>query len=300
MEPTFNLKRYLDLWATKVENWLRDNIQHTDKYSIGLIESMRYSLLAGGKRLRPALIYSAFGIFDNYFDKVTPFAAATEMLHTYSLIHDDLPAMDDDDFRRGKPTNHKMFDEATAILAGDALLTKAFEVMLNSSLHDNIDDTVRVEAALKLSLATGDAGMVAGQFADMKAEGGNFDKDTVTYIHRNKTSALIAYCTELGAILAYADEKDKMAMKDFGLKIGQAFQIADDIMDLTSTTEEMGKDAGSDLEKGKATYPAVYGLDESQKIADALIEESLSIIEPYGKAGRPLKEIAYFITNRKN
>lgn len=297
---TFNLKRYLDFWATKTENWLRDNISHNNKYSVGLIESMRYSLLAGGKRLRPALIYSSFGIFDSFFDKVTPFAAAVEMLHTYSLIHDDLPAMDDDDLRRGKPTNHKMFNEATAILAGDALLTKAFEVMLNDKVQEDIDHDLMVEAAFKLSIAAGDSGMVAGQFADMRAEGGNFDAESVEYIHMNKTSALIAYSTELGAILGYGNADDKANMKQFGNKIGQAFQIADDIMDLTSTTAEMGKDAGSDVENGKATYPAAYGIDKSQKIADDLIQEAVAILEPYGKATRPLKEIAYFITNRKN
>ncbi len=296
---TFNIENYLNFWAGKVENWLRKNITHSSKYSVGLIESMRYSLLAGGKRIRPAIIFSSFGIFDNFFDKVIPFAAAVEILHTYSLIHDDLPAMDDDDFRRGKPTNHKMFNEATAILAGDALLTKAFEIMSNTDLHENITTEVALEAIYKLSLAAGEKGMVGGQFADVKFEGKKPDSEIVNYIHLNKTAALIAYSSELGAILGFAEEKDKENLKNFGLKIGQAFQITDDLMDLTSSTEEMGKDAGSDVEKGKMTYPAVFGIDKSKEIAENLVEEALSFIEPYGKASKPLKEIAKFITERK-
>ncbi len=296
---TFNIENYLKFWADKVEKWIRENVTHSSKHSVGLIESMRYSLLAGGKRLRPAIIFSSYGIFDNYFEKVIPFAAAVEILHTYSLIHDDLPAMDDDDFRRGKPTNHKMFNEATAILAGDALLTKAFEIMSNSKFHEDISPEMAVEAIYKLSVAAGEKGMVGGQFADIKAEGKTPDEDIVNYIHLNKTAALIAYSAELGAILGFADDKDKENIKNFGLKIGKAFQIVDDIMDLTSTTEEMGKDAGSDLEKGKATYPAIFGTEKSKEIADKLVNEALEILKPYGKAAKPLEEIAKFITERK-
>jgi geranylgeranyl diphosphate synthase type II len=192
-----------------------------------------------------------------------------------------------------------MFGESVAILAGDALLTKAFEIMLNKEINEDTEEKIMLEAAYKLAIAAGEKGMVGGQFADIKAEGGNFDEDTVNYIHNHKTAALIAYSTELGAILGYADEKDKANMKLFGLKIGRAFQIYDDVMDLTSTTEEMGKDAGSDLEKNKATYPAVYGIEKSKSIAEDLIEEAISLLDEYGKSAFPLKEIAYFTTNRK-
>ncbi len=169
-----------------------------DEHVKGLVSSMKYSLFAGGKRLRPGLIYSSYGIFEGFFDKVTPFSAAVEMLHTYSLIHDDLPAMDDDDFRRGKATNHKVYGEATAILAGDGLLTKAFEVMTNADINPDVEASQMLEAAHKLAVATGDNGMVGGQFADMEAEDGIFNSKTVDFIHTNKTSRLISYCCELG------------------------------------------------------------------------------------------------------
>ncbi len=171
--------------------------------------------------------------------------------------------------------------------------------MLSKELNKDTLDIAMLEAAYKLSIASGVKGMVGGQFADIKAEGGKFNEETVKFIHDHKTAALIAYSVELGAILGYANNNDKTNMKSFGLKIGRAFQIIDDIMDLTSTTEEMGKDAGSDLEKEKATYPAIYGVEKSKSIANNLIEESVSILEHYGKAGNPLKEIAYFIANRK-
>jgi len=252
------------------------------------MEAMRYSVFAGGKRLRPALIYSSYGIFDGYFDKVTPIAAAVELMHTYSLIHDDLPAMDDDDLRRGKPTNHVVFGEGTAILAGDALLTKSFEIITDTALNPDIEPGLLLEAAHKLAVATGDTGMVGGQYADLMAEGGRFDENTVSYIHLNKTASLIAYCVEIGAALGYADEKSKEHMKCFGKNIGLAFQIIDDILDLTSSSKELGKNAKSDLKKNKATYPAVFGIEKSQKIAEELVTSAFDILQNYGEAALPL------------
>ncbi len=296
---TFNLEEYLTYWAKKTESWLRDNLLYYNEQTVGLTDSMRYSIMAGGKRLRPALIYSAFGIFDNDFDKIIPYASSVEMLHTYSLIHDDLPAMDDDDYRRGKPTNHKMFGEATAILSGDALLTKAFEIMLDPEINTDVDVALRAEAAHKLAVAAGDQGMVGGQYADIQAEKGNFDERTVEFIHKHKTASLLGYCTELGAIIGYGSEDDKKRLRKFGMNIGLAFQIVDDLLDLTSSTEEMGKDAGSDLKKGKATYPGIYGVDKSKLMAQELVDESLALVECYKPASRPLKEIASFVVNRK-
>jgi geranylgeranyl diphosphate synthase type II len=295
-----DINNYIKFWAKKVDSWLDQNIVSTSPYIDGLLESMRYSLFAGGKRLRPALIYSSFGIFDGYFDKVTPFAAAVEMLHTYSLIHDDLPAMDDDDLRRGKPTNHVVYGEGVAILAGDALLTKAFEIMTSRELNPDLDPSMMVDAANKLAVATGEKGMVGGQYADLKAEGGFFDEGTVSFIHMNKTAALIAYCCELGAILGYANEDEKKDMLLFGKKIGLAFQIIDDILDLTCTTEELGKNAKSDLKKQKATYPAVFGIEKSKSMADDLINSAFDILDKYGEAAMPLKELAKFVVSRKN
>jgi len=295
-----DINNYIKFWAKKVDSWLDQNVVSTSPYIDVLLESMRYSLFAGGKRLRPALIYSSFGIFDGYFDKVTPFAAAVEMLHTYSLIHDDLPAMDDDDLRRGKPTNNVVYGEGVAILAGDALLTKAFEIMTSRELNPDMDPSMMVEAANKLAVATGEKGMVGGQYADLKAEGGFFDEGTVSFIHMNKTAALIAYCCELGAILGYANEDEKKDMLLFGKKIGLAFQIIDDILDLTCTTEELGKNAKSDLKKQKATYPAVFGIEKSKSMADDLINSAFDILDKYGEAAMPLKELAKFVVSRKN
>lgn len=294
----FDLNTYLKFWGGKVEKWLEEYVDAWNLNVKGLTDAMRYSLFAGGKRMRPALVYSSYGMFDYDMDKCTPYAAALEMLHTYSLIHDDLPAMDDDDYRRGKLTNHKVYGEATAILAGDALLTKAFEIMLNKNANPDVPENIMVEAAYKLAVAAGDRGMVGGQFADIKAENGNFDDDAVDFIHIHKTSKLISYSCELGAVLGYGSEIDKQNMKDFGMKIGLAFQIADDILDVTATTEQIGKDAGSDVEKGKATYVATYGLDESKKQAQLLVDEAIALVEPYGKSAGPCIKIAKYIVER--
>lgn len=295
---SFDLMKYLDFWTKRVEGWMDENITAYAPQSAGLTDAMRYSLFAGGKRLRPALVFSAYGIFESYFDKVTPYACAVEMLHTYSLIHDDLPAMDDDDLRRGKPTNHKVYGEATAILAGDALLTRAFDVMLDPVMNPDIPDDMKVQAALGLAKASGDAGMVAGQFADMQAENSTFDGATVDFIHMHKTAALLGYSCELGAILGFGTAEDRAILRTFGQKIGLAFQIIDDILDITSTSEVLGKDAGSDLEKGKATYPAIHGLDASRRMADKLMEEAISSLDRYAPANQPLVEIAKYITSR--
>jgi len=296
----FNMQNYLKFWGGKVEEFFETYMTTAELQVKGLSDAMKYSLFAGGKRMRPALIYSSYGIFEGYFDKVTPFAAAVEMLHTYSLVHDDLPAMDDDDYRRGKPTNHKVYGEATAILAGDGLLTKAFEIMCSADINPDTEAPVMLEAAYKLALAAGDKGMVGGQFADMEAENGVFNAADVEFIHTNKTSRLISYCCELGAILGYGSEEDKKRMREYGMRIGLAFQIVDDILDITSTTEELGKDVGSDQERGKATYPAVYGLEKSHSKAELLVEESLEIISVYGKTAEPCREIAKYIIERKN
>ncbi|KAA0259160.1 polyprenyl synthetase family protein [Deferribacter autotrophicus] len=300
MSNNFNLKNYIKFFANKVDDWMRNNLVYSNKHTVGLLESMRYSLFAGGKRLRPVLIYSSYGIFESYFDKVTPFAAAVEMLHTYSLIHDDLPAMDDDDLRRGKPTNHIMFGEATAILAGDALLTHAFQVMLDKDLNPDIPENIMIEAAFKLAKHAGFEGMVGGQYADINNEGKPIDEETLSFIHIHKTAKLLSYCCELGAILGFGDETDKKRLHNFGEKIGLAFQIVDDILDITSTTEQLGKNAKSDEKNSKATYPQIFGLDESKKKAKKLIDEAIEEISVYDKAAFPLIEIAKYIIERTN
>ncbi len=296
----FNLKGYVEFWADRVNKFFENHIVPADIHAAGLVKAMNYSLNAGGKRMRPAVIFSSFGIFDSYFDKVTPYAAAVEILHTYSLVHDDLPAMDNDDYRRGKPTNHKVFGEATAILAGDALLTKAFEIMLNKEINPDIEAPLMAEAAFKLAAAAGDKGMVGGQFADMQAEKSEPEEETVDYIHMHKTASLISYSAELGAILGYGEDIDKANMKSYGKKIGLAFQVVDDVLDVTSTAEELGKSIGKDAAEGKATYAALYGVEKSMKIASELTAEAIAIVEPYGKAARPCIEIAKYVLERKN
>ena len=295
-----NIKEYFSRCGAIVEKWLDERIESYSVFSSRLTESMRYSLFAGGKRLRPALMFASFGIFSQREETVIPYAASIEALHTYSLIHDDLPAMDDDDLRRGRPTNHKVFGEAEAILAGDALLTKAFEFASDRSNTPGVTDSIRVDAVYALSLAAGDKGMVAGQFADIEAESKSACAEMVDFIHLNKTAALIRYSVSMGAILAGRDYEDFIRLDSFGKNLGIAFQIIDDILDITSDTDTLGKDAGSDVENGKATYPAIHGLEYSKSKADALINEALDIIKPYGEKGAKLAQIAHFITERKS
>ena len=295
-----NLKDYFKHCADLTEKWLDEHVEFYSAYSDKLTEAMRYSLFAGGKRLRPALMFASFGIFSDREETVVPYAASIEALHTYSLIHDDLPAMDNDDLRRGKPTNHKVFGEAEAILAGDALLTKAFEFASDRKYTPGVTDSVRVNAVYALSLAAGDRGMVAGQFADIKAENCQSTAETVDFIHLNKTAALIRYSILMGAILADRSAEDKDRLDKFGKNLGIAFQIVDDILDITSDTDTLGKNVGSDIQNHKATYPAIHGLDVSVSKANSLISEAIELIEPYGARGKILADIAHFITERKS
>lgn len=293
-----NIEAYIAFWAKKVDNFL-DSYLSIDGINKGLIESMRYSLFAGGKRIRPVIIYSSYGIFDSNFEKVTPFAAAVEMLHTYSLIHDDLPSMDNDNFRRGKPTNHRVFGEAIAILSGDALLTNSFELILNRNINKEVEPEVLLEAAYNLSVAAGEKGMIAGQFLDISCNINKDDTPSVLYeIHNRKTAQLIAYCAELGAILGYATDMDRKNLRTFGEKIGYAFQIVDDILDVEAAVEELGKDTGKDKSLNKITYPAVHGLEKSRKKTNELMEEAIELLSFYGDAATPLIEIAKYIVTR--
>jgi geranylgeranyl diphosphate synthase type II len=293
-----NIEAYMAFWAKKVDTFLNNYIR-VDKCNSGLIDSMKYSLFAGGKRLRPILIYSSYALFDNNFEKVTPFAAAVEMVHTYSLIHDDLPAMDNDDFRRGKPTNHKVFGESIAILAGDALLTKAFSLMLDRDVNNEVEPEVLLEAAYNLSLAVGENGMIAGQYLDVTFNINQHNAADLVYdIHKRKTAMLIAYCLELGAILGYSTDIDRNNLKDFGERIGFAFQIIDDILDIEAAGEELGKDTGKDKSLNKITYPAVYGIEEAKRKAKELVDEAIEKIAFYGDAAAPLIALANYIVTR--
>lgn len=254
-----------------------------------LAEAMRYSLFAGGKRLRPALALGAAEIIAGDDTPALPAACAIEMIHTYSLIHDDLPAMDDDDLRRGKPTCHRVYGEAIAILAGDALLTMAF---------DALADTGSVEVVREVAVAAGVAGMVGGQVLDMHGEGRQLGLDDLRRIHASKTGALIRASVRTGALLAGAAPDTLDALTRYAERIGLAFQIADDILNVTGTQAALGKRVGSDAERGKSTYPALLGLDSARRLAQATIGEALDALQPFGPEAEPFRALAAFIIER--
>jgi geranylgeranyl diphosphate synthase type II len=266
-----------------------------------LHRSMHYSMFAGGKRIRPIILLAACEALGGDINKTLPAACAMEMIHTYSLIHDDLPAMDNDDFRRGNPTNHKIFGEAVAILAGDALLTQAFILLsspdfIASHTHDRV-----LAVIYEFASCAGSKGMVGGQVVDMESEGkAGIDLPTVQYIHIHKTGALIKASAKSGAILAGAGCSELASIIRYGEAVGLAFQITDDILDIEGTTEMLGKDAGSDMSRGKATYPSVVGIKEAKKRSSDLLEIALDAIAPFDNRADPLREIARFIVSRKS
>ena len=254
-----------------------------------LHEAMRYSMFAGGKRLRPGLAKATFDMFGGKGEKIWLATSALEMLHTFSLIHDDLPCVDNDDYRRGKLTSHKKFGEATAVMAGDALCIHAFEMM---------GKTGNAKAIELLAHLLGTYGMIGGEMTDIECEGKTVDLEIVDYIHYHKTAALIEAALLVGAMLAKASEKDMEIIRNYGRSIGLAFQIVDDILDIVSTTEELGKDAGSDIEKGKATYPSIVGLEKSRERARELYEESIKALDGLTCDTSILRSIAAYIITR--
>ncbi|MBG0791279.1 MAG: polyprenyl synthetase family protein [Desulfovibrionaceae bacterium] len=267
-----------------------------------LLASMEYSLLAGGKRLRPVLVLSWAGMFgeEGIADKVMPFAASLECIHTYSLIHDDLPAMDDDDLRRGKPSNHKQFDEATAILAGDGLLTEAFGLMSAASIVKGLPADRVLRAILVLARAAGAGGMVGGQAVDMEFTGREgVTLDELRRMHAMKTGALITAACECGAILSGADKADAENAREFGRNIGVAFQIVDDVLDVVGDTATLGKPAGSDEAMGKSTYPAFMGLEKSKALAVDYVDAAHERLSGYfGPEQEFLWQLARYIVDR--
>jgi geranylgeranyl diphosphate synthase type II len=262
--------------------------------------SMDYSLLAGGKRLRPVLALSWTTMLGGNPTAIMPFAASLECIHTYSLIHDDLPAMDDDDLRRGKPSNHKQFDEATAILAGDGLLTEAFGLMSAASIVNGLPAQTVLRAISVLAAAAGSGGMVGGQAIDMEFTGRqDVPLEELREMHAMKTGALITAACQCGAILAGADDVDIENAREFGKAIGVAFQIVDDVLDVISDTETLGKPAGSDEEMGKSTYPSLIGLERSKSLAKEYIDNALSRLAPYsGDEKAFLSELSRYIVDR--
>ncbi len=264
-------------------------------------KAVRHSLFNGGKRIRPILSISAFEAAGGKGDGILPFACALEMIHTYSLIHDDLPAIDNDDYRRGKPTCHKVFGEAIGILAGDALLTEAFTLMTNRQLHGDIfrDEWSILEMIHEVAQAAGISGMIGGQVVDIESEGKEIDFPTLQYIHTHKTGALILVSVRVGVKLGSGDEETLKAFTRYGERIGLAFQIVDDILNVEGKAVLLGKKTGSDLSKGKATYPSLLGVEESRRRAKELVESAIEALHSFGPEADPLKEIAHFIIARE-
>jgi geranylgeranyl diphosphate synthase, type II len=295
---SFDLASYMAERARAVDQGLDRFLPSEAAPPESLHKAMRYSVFAGGKRLRPVLVAAGAEAVGGSLDAVMPAACAVEMIHTYSLIHDDLPAMDNDDFRRGVPTNHKVFGEAIAILAGDALLTLAFR-LLGDSVAAGADAQRLREVFIEVADAAGSAGMVGGQVADIECEGRPADAALVDYIHTHKTAALIRASIRSGAILAGATPEELKALGVAGDDLGLAFQIMDDILDITATSEELGKTAGKDQAQQKATYPAVHGIETSRRRAQALIVDAHAALEPFGPRALPLRALGTFIIERK-
>jgi geranylgeranyl diphosphate synthase type II len=272
------------------------------KLSNSLHKAIRHSLLNGGKRIRPILSIAAFEAVGGKGDQILPFACALEMIHTYSLIHDDLPAMDNDDFRRGKPTCHKIFGEAIGILAGDGLLTEAFKLMTNRSYWDgpSNDKALILDVVHEVAQAAGISGMVGGQVADIESEGKEVDLPLLQYIHTHKTGAMILASIRVGARLGGASGEALRAFTRYAERIGLAFQIIDDILNVEGKAIALGKSTGTDLSRGKATYPSLLGLEESKRRARELVELAVESLKPYGPEADPLREIARFIIAREN
>lgn len=296
-----DLKSYVKERCQLVDAELNRVMPLENELPYSLHKAMRYSTFAGGKRIRPVLLLAACEAVGGDRTPAVAAGAAMEMIHTYSLVHDDLPAMDNDDFRRGNPTNHKVFGEAVAILAGDALLTQAFILLSSPALALSVPPATLLQVIHEIACCAGSKGMVGGQVVDMESEGKHdIDLPTVQYIHIHKTGALIKASIKVGALLGGADEKQLAALVRFGEAIGLAFQIADDILDIEGTTEELGKDAGSDQERGKATYPAVVGIEESRRRASELLDLALESLSAFDHRADPLREIARYVVARKS
>ena len=260
-------------------------------------DAMRYSALAPGKRLRPFLVVAGCSLFGVARRCALQVAAAIEMVHAYSLVHDDLPAMDDSDLRRGRPTCHRQFDEATAVLAGDGLLTSAFEVLAHPDTHG--DPAVRCELVGALATAAGPAGMVGGQMIDLIAERQKLDIGAITRLQRMKTGALIAFACESGAILAKAPGEPRMALRGYAHDLGLAFQIADDLLDVEGSAAETGKPVGADAEAGKATFVSILGVERARAQAELLVRQAVAHLELFGQRAELLREAARFVITRR-
>lgn len=293
MDFKVQLKKYQE----QVNNELEKYSGKKDVPEKILNNSMEYSLMAGGKRLRPILVIATYEIFGKNINKCIPYAVAIEMVHNFSLIHDDLPGIDNDDFRHGKPTNHKKFNEATAILAGDGLLNQAY-IVISEDLIKSESEELKNKLKVFNEFSTAVDRMIAGEYIDTEYEGKQITDEYLEYIHKNKTGALLKLCVRMGAILANANEKDLEKLTKYAEKIGLAFQIKDDILSEEGNPDVTGKPVGNDKEHNKCTYVSVFGIEGAKKELEKITNEAVEILEYYGDKAEFLKQLAIYIKNR--
>ena len=298
-KASLDLKTYLAEKKVLIDQALEAYFPEPEGPASNLLKSMKYSLFAGGKRLRPILCLAGTEAVGGTESDSLPFACAIELIHTYSLIHDDLPVMDNDDLRRGKPTNHKVFGEAVALLAGDGLLTEAFNLMTTAQLTERVTSQAIIKVIGLLSRAAGYRGMVGGQVVDIQSEGKTVSFSHLEFIHTHKTGALIAASVTSGAVLGGGNESQLQAISAYGQKIGLAFQISDDILDIEGNSKTMGKTPGADKKRGKITYPSILGFAKSQEIQSGLVEAAIASLREFRHRAEPLRQIARYIIERK-
>ena len=293
MDFKVQLKKYQEQVNNELEKYLRKK----DVPEKILNNSMEYSLMAGGKRLRPILVIATYEIFGKNINKCIPYAVAIEMVHNFSLIHDDLPGIDNDNFRHGKPTNHKKFNEATAILAGDGLLNQAY-IVISEDLIKSESEELKNKLKVFNEFSTAVDRMIAGEYIDTEYEGKQITDEYLEYIHKNKTGALLKLCVRMGAILANANEKDLEKLTKYAKKIGLAFQIKDDILSEEGNEEILGKPVGNDKELEKCTYVSKYGLQGAKKILEEITKEAIEELKEYGDKAEFLRKLALYIKDR--
>lgn len=294
-----NFKSYLKKQQKLIDQNILKYLPAENEYPQIMAKAMRYSLLIGAKRIRPILVLEAARLTGGQIRAAMPTAVALELIHTYSLIHDDLPAMDNDDLRRGQPTSHKVFGEALAILAGDCLMTRAYEIIARHTDQKLVPAKNILKVIAEIGQATGFYGMVGGQAVDLASEDKKISGQTLKYIHEHKTASLIVCALRAGAILAASSERALKALGSYGQHLGLAFQIVDDILDVEGESQKMGKLPGQDQKKRKATYPAIWGLNEAKKMAAAEAQKAEYVLEIFGARGKVLKQLVNFVVYRE-
>ena len=295
-----DIQEYLEQQRQRVDGYLEKSLPPPSAEPQRLYEAMRYSLLGGGKRIRPILTIASAQALGFDRDEVLPFAAALEYVHTYSLIHDDLPAMDDDDYRRGRQTNHKVYGEGMAILTGDALLTMAFELCSNDIPDDGIQPDRKLQIVRELAMGSGHDGMVGGQVMDIQAENQEISLEHLQQIHACKTGRLIRAAVRIGGLIGGGSPQQLEQLSSYAEDIGLAFQIADDVLNMVGTREELGKDAGTDERRGKQTYPSFYGVDGARRLGEECIRRAIDHLQSFDPQADPLRHIASYIIARRH